>query len=292
MTAPAPEIAPDVAARWIARWDRQQQGYLPDREERFTALIDAVEAATGRPDPLVLDLGCGPGSLSGRLLDRLPGATVVAIDTDPLLLSLGKAVHAGRRGLRWADLDLRVPGWAARLRLDRQADAAVSTTALHWITGDELRVTYGELATVLRPGGLFLNGDNLTVEDTSPASPAWTASCNGARPTASSRAAVPRTGASGGTRSPRSRPSPGCARTARTRPPRTTARSRSCCRRTSARSARRASPRPAPSGNAATTASSPPCAPDSLPGGARPTCGTPRTAPRARPGAYRLVGQR
>ncbi|MFC6882054.1 methyltransferase domain-containing protein [Actinomadura yumaensis] len=168
MTAPAPEIAPDVAARWIARWDRQQQGYLPDREERFTALIDAVEAATGRPDPLVLDLGCGPGSLSGRLLDRLPGATVVAIDTDPLLLSLGKAVHAGRRGLRWADLDLRVPGWAARLRLDRQADAAVSTTALHWITGDELRVTYGELATVLRPGGLFLNGDNLTVEDTSP----------------------------------------------------------------------------------------------------------------------------
>jgi SAM-dependent methyltransferase len=159
----------DVADRWITRWDRQQEGYLPDREERFTALIDAVEAGAGRPDPLVLDLGCGPGSLSDRLLERLPRATVVAIDADPLLLSLGKALHAGRGNLTFVDLDLRVPGWAARLRLDRQVDVAVSTTALHWISGPELRVTYGELATLMRAGGLFLNGDNFSVEDSTPA---------------------------------------------------------------------------------------------------------------------------
>ncbi|TDD82276.1 class I SAM-dependent methyltransferase [Actinomadura rubrisoli] len=161
-------LAREVADTWITRWDAQQEGYVPDREERFTAMIDAVEAAVGRPDPLVLDLGCGPGSLAGRLLDRIPGATVVAIDTDPLLMSLGRAVHAGRDGLVFTELDLREPGWAARLRLDRQADAAVSTTALHWISGDELRVTYGELARVLRPGGLFLNGDNMSVDDTAP----------------------------------------------------------------------------------------------------------------------------
>ncbi|MEV0401270.1 class I SAM-dependent methyltransferase [Actinoallomurus sp. NPDC050550] len=158
----------DVADRWITRWDRQQEGFLPDREERFTALIDAVAAGAGRPDPLVLDLGCGPGSLSARLLDRLPQARVIAIDTDPLLLSLGRALHAGRDSLTFADLDLRAPGWAARLRLDRKVDAAVSTTALHWISEAELRVTYGELATVMRPGGLFLNGDNFSAEDATP----------------------------------------------------------------------------------------------------------------------------
>jgi SAM-dependent methyltransferase len=152
-----------VAQTWIARWDRQQEGYLPDREERFTALIDAVEAGTGRPDPLVLDLGCGPGSLSARLLDRLPGATVVAIDTDPLLLALGRGAHSGRAELRFADLDLRTPGWAAKLGLDRPADAAVSTTALHWLPQPGLRTAYAELASVLRPGGLFLNGDHLDV---------------------------------------------------------------------------------------------------------------------------------
>ena len=154
-----------VAQTWISRWDRQQEGYLPDREERFTALIDAVEAGAGRPDPLVLELGCGPGSLSTRLLDRLPDATVVAIDTDPLLLALARGAHAGRTALRFADHDLGTPGWAAALDLDRPADAAVSTTALHWLSEPALRTAYTELATVLRPGGLFLNGDHLEVGD-------------------------------------------------------------------------------------------------------------------------------
>jgi len=45
--------------------------------------IDAVQECAGRPDPLVLDLGCGPGSLAVRLLGRIPAATVVGIDASP-----------------------------------------------------------------------------------------------------------------------------------------------------------------------------------------------------------------
>jgi SAM-dependent methyltransferase len=157
-----PELDQAAAVRWIRRWDAQQNGYMPDREERFTALIDAVEAEAGRPDPLVLDLGSGPGSLAMRLLDRMPAATVIAIDADPLLLALGRAAYPARAGLGFADLDLRSPGWAGRLGLPRPADAAVSTTALHWLTVPALHAMYAELATVLRPGGLLLDGDHLT----------------------------------------------------------------------------------------------------------------------------------
>jgi SAM-dependent methyltransferase len=153
------------ARAWIERWDRQQEHYLPDREDRFTALIDAVEEGTGRADPLVLDLGCGPGSLAVRLLARIPAATVVAVDADPLLLALGRAAYAGVTGLRFADTDLRKPGWTARLGLPRPADAAVSTTALHWLTGAALRAMYAELATMLAPGGLLLDGDHLRVDE-------------------------------------------------------------------------------------------------------------------------------
>ena len=150
-----------LAAAWVNRWDAQQQLYMPDREERFTALIDAVAEGAGRADPLVLNLGCGPGSLAVRLLDRMPGATVIAVDVDPLLLALGRAAWADRPALRFADLDLRAAGWSAALGLDRQADAAVSTTALHWLTADALAAVYAEVATVLRPGGLMLDGDHL-----------------------------------------------------------------------------------------------------------------------------------
>jgi SAM-dependent methyltransferase len=161
------EITQAVARAWIDRWDAQQQLYMSDREERFTALIDLVQECAERPDPLVLDLGCGPGSLAARLLDRIPGATVVAIDADPLLLALGRARWAGQAagpggaGLRFADRDLRLPGWSRDLGVDRQADAVVSTTALHWLPPDALAAVYAEVAALLAPGGLMLNGDHL-----------------------------------------------------------------------------------------------------------------------------------
>jgi SAM-dependent methyltransferase len=154
----------DTARQWIERWDRQQETSLPDREDRFTALIDAVAEGTGRPDPIVLDLGCGPGSLAVRLLDRLPHATVIGIDADPVSLALAEAAYSGRPGLRLIDLDLRTPGWSARLGLDRPADAAVSTTALHWLHEPELRAVYAELAAALAPGGLLLNCDHFSMD--------------------------------------------------------------------------------------------------------------------------------
>jgi SAM-dependent methyltransferase len=160
-----PELDRDAALDWVARWDSQQLGYLPDREERFTALIDAVQEGTSRPDPLVLDLGAGPGSLAVRLLDRLPAATVVAVDADPLLLALGRVAWPDRAGLQFAQADLRQPGWSAGLGLDRPVDAAVSTTALHWLPPGALAAMYAELATVLRPGGLLLNGDHLSEDE-------------------------------------------------------------------------------------------------------------------------------
>ena len=164
------ELDPAAARDWIARWDRQQEVYLPDREERFTALIDAVEAGwqadSARPGPLVVDLGCGPGSLAVRLLARLPAATVLAVDADPVTLALGRAAHAGQPGLRFLDIDLRAPGWEAGLGVaPGQADAVVSTTALHWLTAAELGALYRVLAGLLRPGGLFLDGDHLRLDE-------------------------------------------------------------------------------------------------------------------------------
>jgi SAM-dependent methyltransferase len=166
-----PELDRDTAREWIERWDRQQEEGLADREDRFTALIDAVEEATGRPDPLILDIGCGPGSLGVRLLARLPRATVVGIDADPVSLTLGRAAYSDVPGLRFADLDLRLSGWVARLGLGTRApDAAVSTTALHWLYEPELRALYAELASVLRPGGLLLDGDHFALDARNPRS--------------------------------------------------------------------------------------------------------------------------
>ncbi|HYS41983.1 MAG TPA: class I SAM-dependent methyltransferase [Pseudonocardiaceae bacterium] len=159
-----------LARQWVQRWDRQQEGFLPEREDQFQTLIDIVELTCGRPDPLVIDLGCGPGSIGARLIDRIRGATVIGVDADPLLLELGRAAYPHMTGLRFADADLRTPGWSRALDLDRQADAVVSTTALHWLEPTTLAAVYAEAIAVLRPIGVLINGDELERDGrTSPA---------------------------------------------------------------------------------------------------------------------------
>ncbi len=156
------------ALQWLERWDRQQEFYMPDREERFTVIADVLEAVTNRADPLVVDLGAGPGSLSARLLDRFAGAQLVAVDSDSLLLGLARAAYADRTRLRIVEQDLREPDWTAALQLPRAADAVVSTTALHWLTAPQLASLYAQCATLLAPGGVLVNGDHLFDTPTRP----------------------------------------------------------------------------------------------------------------------------
>ncbi|MTV27696.1 class I SAM-dependent methyltransferase [Nitriliruptoraceae bacterium ZYF776] len=123
--------------------------------------------ATLRPDgPLtVLDLACGPGAISVRLLDRFPDARSVAVDVDPVLLAIGQGAHGDLDGrLRWVRADLRDPDWPEALGDDGAAgtfDAALSSTALHWLEPPVLAATYRRAAELLRHGGVLVNADHL-----------------------------------------------------------------------------------------------------------------------------------
>ncbi|MFH8476462.1 class I SAM-dependent methyltransferase [Streptomyces sp. NPDC018000] len=148
-----------TARAWVERWERQQKRYALDREERFTVIADVVEHVTaGLSRPLLLDLGCGPGSLAARLADRLPDTEIVAADMDPLLLELGRTHYAD--AARYVDTVIGEEGWAEALGLERPLDAAVSTTALHYLPEPVLLCTYRRLAALLRPGGVLVNGDH------------------------------------------------------------------------------------------------------------------------------------
>ena len=146
--------------RWLQRWDAMQTAYLPEREQRFTIMLDVLE--TLLPETFVaVDLACGPGAISQRLLDRFPHARCIAADYDPVLLALGQSALGEREGrLRWVEADLRDPGWLTRLGEER-VDAVLSTTALHWLEVGDLARLYHQLGELVRPGGVVLNGDHL-----------------------------------------------------------------------------------------------------------------------------------
>jgi trans-aconitate methyltransferase len=160
----AAEVAHEVATTWIARWDVQQTRYIADREERFAVIGDIVTRAVGDSlAPVVLDIGCGPGSLAGRLAQRLPHAVLLGVDIDPLLLALGRTRYGHR--VHFIDTDVTAAGWTRALSPVQLIDAAVSTTALHWVPPERLAKLYLDLAALLRPGGVLVNGDHLKLTD-------------------------------------------------------------------------------------------------------------------------------
>lgn len=151
------------ARSWVSRWDAQQEFYIADREERFTVIGDVVAEVlrAAQPGATALDLGCGPGSLSARLADRLPGLRVIGVDTDPLLLALGRARYGCR--VEFVDADLAADDLPDQV--PPVIDAAVSTTALHWLDPKPLAALYRKLAARIRPGGVFVNGDHMPASD-------------------------------------------------------------------------------------------------------------------------------
>src|SRR3954463_6123785 len=95
-------VEPAVAAEWLRRWDAQQEHYIADRELRFTVIGDVLSDTLGQhSSPTVLDLGCGPGSLASRLVERLPAPPSGEIDPDPLLLAFARA--PARAAVRFAE---------------------------------------------------------------------------------------------------------------------------------------------------------------------------------------------
>ncbi|WP_224387028.1 trans-aconitate 2-methyltransferase [Pseudonocardia sp. ICBG1293] len=151
------------AEHWLRRWDTQQERYVPDREELFALALDAVDRLVGAP-ARVLDLACGPGSFAARAADRFPDAEIVGVDMDPVMLELARRTTGDR--VRWVDADLSGPGWTGAV--GGPFDAAVSATALHWLPENALPGLAARLASVLRPGGVFVDVDTLLTDPAHP----------------------------------------------------------------------------------------------------------------------------
>lgn len=94
-----------------------------------------------KPGERVLDLGCGDGVLTQKLVDA--GAVVVGVDADPQMVAAA----------REKGLDARL-GDARHLAFDGEFDAVFTNAALHWV-GAPAQVTAG-VARALKPGGRYV----------------------------------------------------------------------------------------------------------------------------------------
>jgi ubiquinone/menaquinone biosynthesis C-methylase UbiE len=124
---------------------------LTMREKRWRPLI-VEEIAAVDPD-VVVDLGCGTGTLTIPIAERLPDARVVGVDGDPKILDLARA-KGGSDRIEW------VEGLADDLPFDDgEVDVVVTTLVFHHLPLGVKRAALAEARRVLLPGGRLVVGD-------------------------------------------------------------------------------------------------------------------------------------
>lgn len=142
----------------LATWDAQQDLYRPDREHALEAMSEVIASAIPIEHPRVLDLACGCGAVTARILVALPSARVVGVDRDPVLLRIAREIWAGDPRLTCEQADVPDGAWWDRHGAG-QFDVVLTAASTHWFAADDLPGLYRAIATSLRPGGLFANLD-------------------------------------------------------------------------------------------------------------------------------------
>ena len=105
--------------------------------ERGQAALDLLDPRSGER---ILDIGCGEGSLTKKIIDR--GATVLGVDSSPEMIAAARA--------KGVDAVL-LP--AEDMQFFAEFDAAFSNATLHWVLQKEQAAR--AIFRALKPGGRF-----------------------------------------------------------------------------------------------------------------------------------------
>jgi len=113
----------------------------------FAMAMPVLQRLPLRGDELVVDLGCGSGLVTEKLLERLPSGRVIAIDISMNMLVAARehlqAAHGHHVSYLLAD--------GAMLPLHGIADAVFSTATFHWVLDHP--ALFAGLFGALKPGG-------------------------------------------------------------------------------------------------------------------------------------------
>lgn len=122
--------------RWNAEGYAEHAHFVPALGQPVLDLLNP------QPGEKILDLGCGDGVLSEKIIAL--GANLVGVDSSP------EMIEAARKH----GLDARLMD-ATRLTFDHEFDAVFSNAMLHWIKNDPDAVIAG-VRRALMPGGRFV----------------------------------------------------------------------------------------------------------------------------------------
>lgn len=158
------EILPGEVFANTKDFDSSIRQLLPRYDEILNVIVRLVPPNVEQ----VLELGCGTGELSLKLLERYPKAKLVAIDYSQRMIAFAKAkITSAGYGDRWRGVQLDFGAWANRevsSSLGIEFNACVSSLAIHHLTNEMKLKLFEKIYENLKSGGVFWNADPVLAE--------------------------------------------------------------------------------------------------------------------------------
>ena len=150
--AAAVAVAFDTAA---ASYDSLRRKLVPCFDAFYGNVLEVIDAWDGPPAPSILDLGAGTGLLSEIILRHRPEARIHLVDVAEAMLA-----GARRRLAESLRVSFEVADYA-RTPLGGPWDMVVSALSIHHLADDDKRSLYRRAFDSIRPGGLFINAEQV-----------------------------------------------------------------------------------------------------------------------------------
>lgn len=158
------EIFPGEVFVNTANFDSGIRRLLPKYDEMLDVLVGCIASANNR----ILELGCGTGELSLKVLERYPSATIVAVDYSPRMLDFARAkIESAGYAARWTGIELDFGEWANNPNFSGLGDkfnACISSLAIHHLEDEMKLKLFQRIRQSLDAGGCFWNADPLLAE--------------------------------------------------------------------------------------------------------------------------------
>ena len=145
-------------------FDTNIRQLLPYYDEMLGAIALCLPPETER----ILELGCGTGELTQKVLQHCPNAQLVAVDYSPRMIEFiqEKLDYQGQRD-RVQTFQLDFGAWAndeAETNIGDNFDAVISSLAIHHLSDEMKGKLFQKIARSLNPNGRFWNADPLLPE--------------------------------------------------------------------------------------------------------------------------------
>lgn len=136
-----------------ATYDSERRRLVPCFDEFYGTAAELV-ARSCPASPSILDLGAGTGILSAAIIDRVAVGQLTLLDASADMLQ-----RASTRLAR-CHPEIIVQPLTAGLP-SGPFDAVVSALAIHHLSDEEKCALYGRIFSVLTPGGIFINAEQV-----------------------------------------------------------------------------------------------------------------------------------